>query len=157
MESVSILPATAAHAPVIVKLLLELAEVLDHELGISPHGLTMITRRMIDEPRSHILLAETNGQIVGLISFTTRQTLLHPAPSGLIDELIVSRQHRRKGLGRRLVTEAVEYCRKLGCVEVEVSTEKENRTARAFYRRCGFEEDAVLLERHFTSEHGVAK
>jgi deoxycytidylate deaminase len=37
-------------------------------------------------------------------------------------------------------------CCRLGCVELEVSTEKTNAAARRFYRQCGFDEDAVLLE-----------
>jgi RimJ/RimL family protein N-acetyltransferase len=38
-------------------------------------------------------------------------------------------------------------CQNLGCDEIEVSTEKENTKARDFYKNCGFDEDAVLLER----------
>lgn len=41
---------------------------------------------------------------------------------------------------------AIEKCRELDCCEVEVSIEKSNEGARAFYKRCGFQEDAVLLE-----------
>ena len=40
----------------------------------------------------------------------------------------------------------IERCRELGCCEVEVSTKMTNTAAREFYKRCGFDEDAVLLE-----------
>jgi ribosomal protein S18 acetylase RimI-like enzyme len=83
---------------------------------------------------------------VGFINFSTRRTTMHLAPSGLIDELVVSRRSRGTGIGKHLIQSAVDRCRELGCCEVEVSTEKSNTRARRFYRACGFEEDAVLLE-----------
>ncbi|WP_461865111.1 GNAT family N-acetyltransferase [Thermococcus sp.] len=63
-----------------------------------------------------------------------------------MDELVVSGEHRGEGIGRKLIEAAVELCRELGCVEVEVSTEIGNLKAREFYRSMGFEETAVLLE-----------
>lgn len=63
-----------------------------------------------------------------------------------IDELIVRKEYQRRGTGRKLVAAAIETCRELGCCEAEVSTEKTNRKALQFYRKCGFEERGVLLE-----------
>jgi len=101
---------------------------------------------MIDNPNSHILLARLGKDIVGLVNFTTRNTILHTAPSGLIDELVVANAHRGKGIGKLLIKTVINKCRTLGCCEIEVSTERINEKARAFYKKCGFDEDAVLLE-----------
>jgi GNAT superfamily N-acetyltransferase len=84
--------------------------------------------------------------VVGFVNFTTRKTIIHPSESGLVDELIVSREYRGKGIGRRLVSAVVDKCRELGCCELEVSTLMSNEKARAFYKQCGFAEEAVLLE-----------
>jgi len=83
---------------------------------------------------------------VGFINFTVRQTILHQNPSGLIDELVVAEEYRGKGAGKQLVQAAIEKCRRLGCCEVEVSTEKANLNAREFYKQCGFEEIGMLFE-----------
>jgi ribosomal protein S18 acetylase RimI-like enzyme len=88
--------------------------------------------------------------VVGFINFTTRRTVLHGGLSGLIDELVVAEEYRRRGIGKRLVAAAVDKCRQLGCREVEVSTQKTNLEAREFYKDCGFEEHAVLLEMHLS-------
>lgn len=106
-------------------------------------------RQMIDEPNSHILLARLEKDIVGLVNFTIRKTILHNAPSGLIDELVVAKTNRGRGIGRQLIAAAIKKCRELDCCEIEVSTEKTNEKARAFYKKCGFDEDAVLLEYDF--------
>ena len=45
-----------------------------------------------------------------------------------------------------LISGVIDRCRQLGCCEVEVSTLMRNEKARTFYKKCGFDEDAVLLE-----------
>ncbi|MEW5759140.1 MAG: GNAT family N-acetyltransferase [Candidatus Thermoplasmatota archaeon] len=98
--------------------------------------------------RSHYLLvAEHQGKVVGFINFSTRRTCLHSAQSALIDELVVSANYRKQGLGRRLLLAAIEKCKQLGCCEIEVSTETQNTTARKFYSQLGFKEIGVFLER----------
>jgi GNAT superfamily N-acetyltransferase len=71
---------------------------------------------------------------------------LHSGFSGLIDELIIAKSHRGKGIGKQLLSSAIEKSRQLGCCEVEVSTEKTNIKAREFYRQCGFIERGVFFE-----------
>lgn len=129
-------------------LLVELTEYVD---GYSPDSLNIQRiddrcRTMFDDSLSHFLIAKDGETVVGFISFTMRKTLYHAAPSGLIDELILTRAYRGKGIGKQLVSATLEMCRQLGCCEVEVSTLKSNNKTRDFYRSCGFAEDAVLLE-----------
>jgi len=40
----------------------------------------------------------------------------------------------------------MERYKKLGCCEIEVSTEKTKRKAAEVYRKCGFEEKGFLFE-----------
>jgi len=80
--------------------------------------------------------------VAGFINFTTRKTISHRGLSGLIDELIVAKSYRGKGVGKQLLSSVIEKSRQLGCCEVEVSTEKTNIK----YRQCGFTERGVLFE-----------
>ncbi|MBA7527684.1 hypothetical protein ES705_19862 [subsurface metagenome] len=91
-------------------------------------------------------MAEVKGVIAGFVNFTTRKTILHHSLSGLIDELIVAKSYRGKGIGKQLLSSAIKKSRQLGCCEVEVSTEKTNIKAREFYRQCGFADRGVLFE-----------
>ena len=145
-NDISIEIATEADLPLIKPLLLELMDSMDNTEGFNIEQAVKNCGILIKDPGHHFLLAKDKNKVVGLVNFTTRKTILHPGLSGLIDELVVSRSHRGLGIGKNLLLAAIEKCRKLGCCEVEVSTEKSNAHAREFYRRCGFEEDAVLLE-----------
>ncbi len=104
-------------------------------------------RALLDDRSARILVAEMDGLVVGMINFSMRRTALHPGPSALIDELVVDRNRRGQGIGRLLIDAALSEARLAGCCEIEVSTEKSHHGARRFYGNCGFDEDAVLLEK----------
>ncbi len=130
----------------IKSLMRELIETLESREGIDENAVFENCREILKAPNAHLLVAELNGEIVGALHLNIRRTILHSAPSGLIDELVVSGEHKGEGIRGKLIEAAVEVCRELGCVEVEVSTEIGNLKAREFYRNRGFEETAVLLE-----------
>jgi ribosomal protein S18 acetylase RimI-like enzyme len=145
-DAIRIVDAQEADVPAILDLLYQLLDVVEDTDGMDRAKVSENAGLLMSDPDSHILVAKSGDAVVGLINFTMRRTALHEGPSGLIDELVVAREHRGRGIGKMLVSAAAERCRELGCCEVEVSTEKSNTRAREFYRECGFDQDAVLLE-----------
>ena len=121
---------------------------------VSPKQIEESLRKMADSDAYQVLLAEGEGQVVGLLSPSFRHTLFHPAPSALIDELVVEQGHRGRGIGQQLMAEAIERCRAAGCCEIEVSTERSNEAAQKFYRQHGFSHEAVLFELEFGENGG---
>jgi ribosomal protein S18 acetylase RimI-like enzyme len=147
--------ATIEDSAVIAQLMTQLIEVGGYESRqIPPEQIENNLRKMADSDAYQVLLAEDEGQVVGLLGLSFRHTLFHPAPSALIDELVVEQGHRRRGVGQRLMAEAIERCRAAGCCEIEVSTERSNEAAQEFYRQHGFSREAVLFELEF-GEDGV--
>jgi ribosomal protein S18 acetylase RimI-like enzyme len=132
--------------PIIEKLMTELIEVLDNTKDINIRQVVNNCKNLLKDETSYLLVAEIEGTVTGFINFTTRQTILHQDLSGLIDELVVAKEFRGKGVGNQLLLAAIRKCRQLGCREVEVSTEKTNTKAREFYKKCGFEERGLLFE-----------
>lgn len=147
-SAISIVEATETDLPAIGNLLTELVDAMDDSKDIDLNKALENCRTLLSDSDSHFLVAKVGGSTVGFVNFTIRKTALQVGPSGLIDELIVAKKHRGQGIGRRLVSAAIDRCRQFGCCEIEVSTEKSNTRARDFYKSCGFEEDAVLLEIH---------
>ena len=85
---------------------------------------------MLVNPNSYIMVAQTESKVIGFIGFMTRTSIIHSGLCGLIDELVVSKRYRGKGVGKKLLNAALEGCKKLGCCEVELSTEFSNTNAR---------------------------
>jgi len=132
----------------IIELLKELLRAMKDTEGLDHQQLAENCQALLADQSHYLLVAEDQGKVVGFINFCIRRTCLHPAPSALIDEMVVSANYRRQGLGEGLLLAAIERCKQLGCYEIEVSTETTNTTARKFYSRLGFEERGVFLERN---------
>jgi len=146
MTDIIIREAKESDLLTIGKLTLELIEAMRNTEGIDIKLIAENCRNLLSEANSYILVAEIEGIVVGFVNFTTRKTILHRGLSGLIDELIVAKSYRGKGVGKQLLSSVIEKSRQLGCCEVEVSSEKTNAKAREFYRQCGFTERGVLFE-----------
>jgi ribosomal protein S18 acetylase RimI-like enzyme len=146
MKDIRVRKATESDLPAIKTLLAELIDAMDDTECIDMRVASKTWERLLKDAGSNFLVATAQGTPVGLIHFTTRHTALHRSPSAMIDELVVTKEYRRKGIGKQLVLAAIEKCRKLGCCEVEVSTEQTNVKAREFYRKCGFDKTEILFE-----------
>lgn len=114
---------------------------------VSPLG-DKYTREYLNSPGAGVLVAEAEGRVAGVLSYTLRPNLYHAAQSLMIEELIVAESWRKRGIGGRLLDTIVDLARREGCAEVSVSTTTSNVGALALYRRHGFRDEAVLLERH---------
>jgi len=139
--------------PAIRPLIAELIGALDDPSGFDLDQAMENCRALLARPDHHLLAARIRGTACGFLHLTTRQSLLHDRPTGLIDELVVSQEFRGQGIGRLLVDAALNRLRDLGCCDVEVSTERSNLQAHEFYRKCGFDWEGVLFELHFPVGH----
>jgi ribosomal protein S18 acetylase RimI-like enzyme len=142
--TVQIRPAQSGDASTIVQLIIELAE--------SGGERSPISKAYVDaclaQRNNCVLLAEEQGLVAGLISYSVGPDLYHAANTCLIEELVVRATARGRGVGSALIEEVVRQAAAQKCAEVGVSTLKENERAIAFYKRHGFVDEAVLLEMH---------
>ncbi len=104
----------------------------------------------LSSPGSGIMIADSQGQTAGLLSYSTRPGLFHAAPSCLIELLLVRADRRGRGAGSALLRALLARAAEQGCAEVSVSTMPDNAGAIRFYRRHGLTEEALFLEKHFS-------
>jgi len=100
-------------------------------------------------PGCGILLAYEDKDMLGLLSYSMRPNLYHAGNSCLIEELLVDAAARSRGIGGMLVSAIMEKAEAAGCAEISVSSMLDNGGVIRFYRKHGFGDDAVYLERHF--------
>jgi ribosomal protein S18 acetylase RimI-like enzyme len=137
--------AESGDVAVIVQLIQELATSTER----SPITETYVMQ-YLDSPTSTILLAETQGNVVGLLSYSLRPDLYHAANSCLIEEIVVQESMRGRGVGSTLLTELLSRLSSKDCAEVSLAVMSDNTGAIRFYKRHGLREEALFLERHFS-------
>ncbi|QOV89281.1 GNAT family N-acetyltransferase [Humisphaera borealis] len=86
----------------------------------------------LDDPRCDALLAMRNGRAVG------RVTVFAVGEVGRIDQVYVSASARRQGIGRLLITRALEICARSLFKHVMLSVDPSNAAAISLYNSFGF-------------------
>lgn len=91
------------------------------------------------DPRNFLVVAEQAGEIVGCLQITYLPGLgRHGAERSLIEAVRVRSDRRGSGIGRAMVTWAVDQARERGCALVQLTTDKRRTDARRFYAGLGF-------------------
>lgn len=97
-------------------------------------------------PAYELLVAETEGRIVGFIDQWFMQDFVHGGKLSYIQNFYVTPQHRGKGVGGRLLQETIRRAEAKGVLEVHVSTEFGNEPAIDIYKKHGFVKEHLQLE-----------
>ena len=95
------------------------------------------------------LVAEKEGDIIGYVDLWGFPDPGHGAVLGVILNFIVSKEHRKKGIGDSLLKEAVRVAEKRNFREFHVWTEFRNEVAIRLYKKHGFTNESLVLEREF--------
>jgi ribosomal protein S18 acetylase RimI-like enzyme len=104
---------------------------------IDPH----FTKEFLADPRHHLAVAIDNGLVV---AFASAVHYIHPdkPPQMWINEVAVAPAHRRRGLGKALLSALFEVARTHKCTEAWVLTDRANPAAMALYSSVGGTEGA---------------
>jgi GNAT superfamily N-acetyltransferase len=94
-----------------------------------------------DEP-VHALVAESNGQLVGLTNYLFHRSTISIAPVCYLQDLFTTESARGKGIGRALIHAVFEQAKLAGASRVYWQTHETNHTAMKLYdkvaERSGF-------------------
>jgi N-acetylglutamate synthase-like GNAT family acetyltransferase len=77
-------------------------------------------------------LVESEGNVIGFTS------LIRKKQEAEIEPIVISNEHRGKGVGKLLVEHAVEEAKKQGILCLYVRPVARNKEAISFFRDCGF-------------------
>ncbi len=126
----------------IVENIPQLAELYRQFWGESSDIVKMETTfRELQKRNSHIFLSAVEGnELIGTIMGIVCEELYGECrPFLLIENLIVDKKHRRKGVARRLLTEMENLARQRNCWQMILVTEADRDDACAFYKANGFQ------------------
>lgn len=116
-------------------------------------------REFLNDPRHHIVVAISDGAIVG---FASAVHYIHPdkPPELWINEVGVAESHQGRGIGKALMKEMLQLGHGLGCKNAWVLTDRGNEPANRLYRSAGGQidaEDTVLYEFDLDSDPSPRK
>ena len=127
-----------------------LREVDDLHAAIAPEYFRSAPRseaewlRLLEEDNGALFVAEPPdrdgpvGLLVARLYDTPDNPSMVPRRRVHVETVVVGGQHRRRGIGRRLMNEGAGWGRSRGAVEVVLTTWVGNDEAEAFYRRLGY-------------------
>jgi len=103
----------------------------------------------ISHPEMEVLIAaDPLDRAIGLVTLSHRPILKLGGRAATIDELVVLKAWRRRGVGRELLRRAVERAKELSVKRLEVHTMGPlTDEVRAFFLACGFEQADVATFR----------
>ncbi|WP_264531569.1 GNAT family N-acetyltransferase [Flavobacterium sp. N502540] len=107
-------------------------EVLDFEI------FETIFSENISNPKNLYLIAESETEGLGFISFHTQNLLHHCGLVGEIQEFFIHLKYRGKGVGRLLINEVVDFAEQHNLKSIEVTTNKRRAENVAIYENLGF-------------------
>jgi ribosomal protein S18 acetylase RimI-like enzyme len=135
--------ATAEDAPAIVVLV----RTLDDEEAKAGTALTVddvLVNGFGASPRFKILLAKSDQRALGYVLFSQSYDTEHAARGMYVNDLYVVPEARRQGIGRALMAAVARACLADGGRYLFWNALERNAAGRAFYRRIGAREEAVV-------------
>jgi RimJ/RimL family protein N-acetyltransferase len=137
---------------------------LSQEVGAEPEGWLIADdswRGVADErrylkalrrhPHAAVFVVEEGGRIVGRLSVARDP---HPASFHVADlGLMVAAAHRRRGVGRALLSRAVEWAREARVRKLELHVFPHNEPAIALYESFGFVREG-FRHKHYRRDTG---
>jgi ribosomal protein S18 acetylase RimI-like enzyme len=122
--------------------------VLLNELGyeVTPEQVrrALIARVVDYDP---VFVATSNGTVVGMIALHIARWIQLEKPIARVTAMIVDGKFQRRGIGRRLIDQALDHARQQKCGSIELTTANERDDAHAFYRELGFEQTSIRFKK----------
>lgn len=93
--------------------------------------------KLIDK-NSYYIVALINNKIIGVLTSEIQLKLHREKKQSFIEDLIVDKEYRNKGVGKELLKDAVNYAKDIDCEVIELTSYINNEKAHRFYEKNGF-------------------
>lgn len=104
-------------------------------------------RDITADPRNHLIVADIDGEVAGTLQLTYIVGVSRMgAERAQIEAVRVATAHRGRGIGREMITWAIDRARARGCRLVQLTSDKRRSDALRFYVSLGFEPSHIGLK-----------
>ena len=146
---ISIIKATDKDIPFILELLYD----LDRPIPIDEKEIKVFRNKIKDyflDPQKTILVAKQDSKIVGFVSIILLRRLNRAKLEMYIPELIVTKQLRNLGIGKKLIQYCIDLAKKKDCYRIRLESGNQRKNSHKFYKSIGFEQSALSFTKHIS-------
>lgn len=96
-------------------------------------------------PNYHTLVAELDRKVVGMAGLCSNLFYEYDGSYVRIVAFVVDTNHRRKGIGKKLIQEAERWAKKQGAIAIGLNSgiREERKQAHQFYLNMGFKDKSI--------------
>jgi len=134
-----------------IREILELLYELDRPKPIDANDLKIFENKVRDyfvDPSKRLLVAESDSIIVGLVSVIFIRRLNHAKFEMYIPELVVKKDFRYSGIGKKLVNSCIELGKKNNCYRIRLESGNQRKESHKFYKSLGFEQSGLSFSKN---------
>jgi len=96
--------------------------------------------RYREYPNYRVYVAEADKVIVGTFALIIIDSIAHfGRPFAIVEDVVVSQDWQRRGIGKLLIKFAMLRCKEFGCYKLTLSSHLNRQKAHLFYESLGFE------------------
>jgi glucosamine-phosphate N-acetyltransferase len=102
-----------------------------------------IYSKIKSNPNHVIFVAVLDGKVVGSTTMIIEPKFIHDGGCvGHIEDVVVSKEHQKKGIGEKLVTELLDYAKKNNCYKTILDCKDD---VKPFYEKIGFKKESNCM------------
>lgn len=139
MEEIVVRPATEKDIPKIIELQVKLGRPAPKD-SAEEEKYEEICRWYLNNADAVILMAEADGEIVGMISMCYLNRLNRTQKEAWIPDLIIDEEKRRKGIGKALFWKCVELAKERRCFRLRLESAHHRTVSHQFYLAQGMDD-----------------
>jgi GNAT superfamily N-acetyltransferase len=104
---------------------------------------------LLKDPHARAWVVDMKGQVIGMMTLQILISTAEGGRVGLIEDVIITRAWRGRGLGKALLAEAADWAARHGLSRLQLVADRDNETALRFYRGMGWRKTRLeVFRRH---------
>ena len=133
-------PATPQDVPQLVQLLNILFDI-EQDFRADPEKQERGLRKLLAMPEKAVIMTarDAHGNVIGMVSAQLVISTAEGAYSAWIEDMVIAEGWRTQGIGRRLLSSALDWARSRGATRAQLLVDLDNEPALGYYDHLGWQ------------------
>ena len=133
-------PATLQDVPQLVQLL-NILFGIEQDFRADPEKQERGLRKLLAMPENAVIMTarDAHGNVIGMVSAQLAISTAEGAYSAWIEDMVIAEGWRTQGIGRRLLSSALDWARSRGATRAQLLVDFDNEPALGYYDHLGWQ------------------